>query len=135
MKKIAKSIALICAITTVAAVAFAFTACGAEVTYTYAGCEFNYGSTEIFDTMYKGSTITVSDSKIVWKISDISEVLTVKKDGEKYICSGEYVDRMAQASGATAAGVPFEFYGIKTEDGFDLVQIEDIVEIVFHFVK
>lgn len=134
MKKIAKSIALICAIMTVASVAFAFTACGAEVTYTYAGCEFDYGSTA-FDTMYKGSTITVSDSKIVWKILDTSEEFTVKRDGEKYICSGEFVDRMAQASSAPAAGVTFEFYGIKTEDGFDLVQIEDDMEIVFHFVK
>lgn len=137
-KRIAKLSALICIIALVLTAMLALAACGnAGTNYNYSGtnAEIINGNTSspdasmktLYDTMYKDSTITVSDSKIVWKISDVESAMTVKKDGDKYILSGEYVEQMKTAlsagfsAGGVGVSVSFDMYGIETETGFDII--------------
>ena len=76
--------------------------------------------------MYKNSSIVVSDSKVVWKFSDTESVLSVKKDGTKYVLSGEYAEQMKKAlsSGLSIGAdvqVSFDMYGNEIENGFEIV--------------
>ena len=127
-KRIAKISALVCIMALVLTVIFAMTACGESGTkYTYSDTNVDNLKT-MYDAMYKNSSITVSESKIVWKISDVESTMTVKKDGDKYVLSGEYVDQMKTALSAGVGGisgaglsVSFDMYGMETENGFDIV--------------
>ncbi len=139
-KRIAKISALVCIMALVLTVIFAMTACGESGTkYTYSDTNVemtgdlggeggNDNLKTMYDAMYKNSSITVSESKIVWKISDVESTMTVKKDGDKYVLSGEYVDQMKTALSAGVGGisgaglsVSFDMYGMETENGFDIV--------------
>lgn len=53
---------------------FALAACGESgTTYNYskATCNNEYVSTSLYDEMYKGSSITVYNDKVVWTMADV----------------------------------------------------------------
>ena len=129
-KRIAKISALVCIMALVLTVIFAMTACGESGTkYTYSDTNVEMtgdlggeGGNDNLKTMYDAMY------KIVWKISDVESTMTVKKDGDKYVLSGEYVDQMKTALSAGVGGisgaglsVSFDMYGMETENGFDIV--------------
>ncbi|MDE6505359.1 MAG: hypothetical protein K2L42_05765 [Clostridia bacterium] len=129
-KQIAKISTLLCMLALVLAVILSLCACESGVTYTYSKANVEMGAgiggtgsmSAVYDAMYKDSTITVTDSKIVWKISDMESVMSVSKEGEKYMLSGEYVEQMKKTLSQGFANVSsYEFYGIETENGFDIV--------------
>lgn len=137
-KRIAKIVTLICTLTLAMVCVLALVACGGT-TYTYSGTDVkmtgdNMGGMDMsgtmstmYDNLFKGSTITVSDSKVVWKLSDQESSMEVKKDGDKYVLSGDYVDQLEQgiSAGLSGSGVAvtydFEMYGTETDAGFDIV--------------
>ena len=139
-KKAVKISVLICALALVFTVMFALSACGEK------GTEYKYSATKVeligdlggdeggiggnlntvYETMYKNSSIVVSDSKVVWKFSDTESVLSVKKDGNKYVLSGEYAEQMKKvlSSGLSVGAdvqVSFDMYGNEIENGFEIV--------------
>ena len=146
-KRTAKLVALICTMALALTCIFALVACGGDggkstgkgtkYTFTETNVEMTMngeamdssstaGTKNMYDTMYKDSTITVSDSKIVWKMSDQESTMSVKKDGEKYKLSGDYVENIKK--GLSAMNTPgadvtydFDMYGLKTEGGFQIV--------------
>lgn len=125
-KKLAKLITLFCTCALALTVALSVAACaGAGTTYRYQGCKAdpaNSTITRMYDTMYQDSTITVTDTALVWKMQGEESKVTVQKDGDRYNLSGESVNQtlegLKQSWGTDASA---EMYGQKTEAGFDLV--------------
>ena len=129
-KKLAKLITLFCTCALALTVALSVAACaGAGKTYRYQGCSFKSdpdvgmgdSMTAVYDTMYKDSTITVTDSEIVWKMQDQESKMTVQKDGDKYKLSGEAVDQVLSGFSGLGIDSTAEMYGQTTDAGFDLV--------------
>lgn len=139
MKKSGKILAVICAIALVLILTLALAACGTGTEYKYSGTECDNEMmadtiVSLYDGLYEGSTIRVSDKKIVWKVEDIDQVLTVvKRDGEKYDLNGDYLEKLGDT---LDAGV--EYYGLETEDGFDIVLTVSMgitFNVTIHFSK
>lgn len=135
MKKSTKIITIFVMLALVLAVTFALASCGEDKTYTYSGAEsdsdYLVSVSTLYDSMYKGSKITVNDKRIIWKIADAKETLSVKRDGEKYLLGGEYLKQMNESLG----GLETEMYGIETKDGFDLIISSLGLKITLHFSK
>ncbi|MDE6273532.1 MAG: hypothetical protein K2L87_00600 [Clostridiales bacterium] len=134
-KRIAKIVTLFCTLALAMVCVLALVACGGT-TYTYSktdvkmtgdnmGVDMSGTMNTMYDNMFKGSTLDVSDSEIVWTVSDQKSSMEVKKDGDKYVLSGDYVDQMKQAlsasMGGTGVSVDFDMYGTETDAGFDIV--------------
>lgn len=130
MKKTAKLFALICTLALVITVMFALSACGGngEVkTYKFSKAESatsgNHSSTDmssLYDVMYKDSTITVSDKEVAWSVKDTLNIMSVTRDGDKYLLSGDYVEEMKKLF-SSMGNLTYEVYGVETEEGFDII--------------
>ena len=150
MKKLfTKLLILICAVALSATCAFALVACDSGEKFTYSGTDVKITESfdDIFDddtyanmlkttynNMYKGSTITVSDTKLTWTIQDNASVLTVKRDGDKYILAGDFVNQFNQNL-AGGSGIDQLWYGIKTDAGFNIVMEMTGTIITISFTK
>lgn len=145
MKKTTKIAVIVCTLALVLTVTFALAACGGPVTYNYSKTTCDapvVGSmlAAIFDPMFKGSSITVSDSELVLKAGNEETTMTVKKDGSKYILSGDFADEMRSAlSEFGGSETAIDLYGTKSSDGFDIVMEFSIsnsaVKLVIAFAK
>lgn len=106
---------------------------------------YGYGADDtiknMYNNLYQDSYILVSDSKIEWVMEDTTGVMSVTKDGDKYILGGDYVDKLSESMGSLGTGVTYEMYGVKSGSGFNIVMTinltaESITEtITFKFVK
>lgn len=117
----------------------ALTACGGSEKYTYSEAKVESSMPEMnesmstiipqYNTLYKDSTMEVTDSKIVWtlKSGDKGE-MSYTKEGDKLVLAGDYYDEIKEAFESLSVGMNVEvsIYGIKTTEGFELVISETI---------
>lgn len=90
---------------------------------TISGIDSVFGSMEtMYDTMYKGSSIEVSDTKIKWVYTGAEGTFDVSKDGDKYVLSGDMMDTLkTSVSQMGATDITISMAGSETEDGFEIV--------------
>lgn len=140
--KIFKISTLILTLSLTLVAVFALTACnGNDATYTYSKVEMSAegdAASEMqvmldvinprlqasYNTLYKDSTITVNNKKLVWKIADETSIMQVKKSGEKYNLSGEATDKIIEAFTTllgSGSGMTCKMHGIETEEGFNII--------------
>lgn len=152
-KKIAKFAALVFSCVLAAAIACFLGACNGDTdpsgtgddgpfeTYTYSKAtvkvfykgESLYPDTssvsDIFDLQFGGSTISVSNSKLIWKIAGTDNALNLTPNNGKNVLSGGYVDFIRSVLdntdgsgifGGESKIVNFIMYGVKTESGYNI---------------
>lgn len=146
MKRFVKSL---CLMVMALCIGFAFAACGDEegTKYNYSGVtiegEASMESTmkNLYDTMYKGATVEITDKKIKLNLSGATQEMEYTKSEDKYALSGNFVKQMQDTISATGvSGIKIDFYGLDTEAGFSMVLEEFyndsmIIKININFVK
>ena len=153
MKKgVLRMLALACVLALGLACATMLTACGDD-DKTAPGEKFTYSKTTIesdddlelgdmmagltasYDTLYKDSTLEVTDSKVIWTMKDQKAEMTYTKDGDKMILAGDFADTMKEAFknmnvGMANMSIELSMYGLKTDAGFEIVVDEKITTTV-----
>lgn len=74
--------------------------------------------------VYKDSYIKVGEGSVKLVLKDSDSTLTVKKDGDKDILAGDYVETLKESLTTSLSGVTFdkyEMYGTKTDTGYNIV--------------
>lgn len=143
MKKLAKIFGLLALVLCLGATIAACGSSGDKYTFSKSTIEVSGDSamvTAMSQTMkamesamnstYEGSTIEVNDKKLIWIVSEQKSELSIEKDGDKDILAGDMIKKLAdsliQAYSSIATDVQMTYYGIKTENGYNIVIYENI---------
>ena len=93
----------------------------------------------VFEPLYKNSTLEIKSDTATILIDDQRNEMKMKKDGDKYVLSGDYSTRMEEMFGGADSGVKIQMYLLKTDKGYDYVLEETImgvsVIVKLHYVK
>ena len=93
----------------------------------------------VFEPLYKNSTLEIKSDTATIIIDDQRNEMKMKKDGDKYVLSGDYSTRMEEMFGGADSGVKIQMYLLKTDKGYDYVLEETImgvsVIVKLHYVK
>ena len=118
-----------------------FASCGEKTRYNYVSTTMSEDSifdiSSMFDVMYKGSYILVSESSIEWVTDDTSNKMSCKKNGDRVLLGGDYLDRMSNEM--YGGEVDVKYYGQENDDGYTIIVVEKIsgytIEMNINFEK
>lgn len=126
--------------------------CGKAKTYKYSDLSVESSSDGVdammkpmLESMYKDSTLEIKSDTATLIIDDVKNEMSMKKDGDKYMLSGDYSDRYKEMFGNSGTGMEAEYkmYLLETEKGYDYI-IEETIKIMkidsttiikIHYVK
>lgn len=132
MKRLQKKAAILLVAVLAIAMVASFAACGEKTRYNYVSlkAEGSYADMmgAIFDPMYKGSYILVSENSIEWVIDDVKEKMSCKKDGDRVVLGGDYLERIKKD--VFGGSVEVEYYGQKNGENYQIIMEEKLGDIV-----
>ena len=105
--------------------------------------ETNKALESMYDTMFKDTTLEIKSKTATLIIDDQRNEMKMKKDGDKYTLSGDYVARMEKMFTGAEFGegveVKIDLYLTKTDNGYDYVVEETVmgmaITVKLHYVK